>query len=151
MLVSYSVTLSIIAFALLFPRHFELISPTLTLICVLVFGIPHGALYHIMHYHLCQKSFNSSVLPHKSSHLRRSTRLSATNKPTDSNGFAYQAVFYASYLIIMLAWAIGWVVSPFMTLTLFLIVSAYHFGEVHIRIEFNRFLKLTKNSFFLLV
>ncbi len=64
-------------------------------------GIPHGATDHILY--LTSRKENNS-------------------EPSLSK-------FFFSYLIVMLMYAIAWYLFPLLSLILFLIISAYHFGQ----------------------
>ena len=63
---------------------------------IIAFGIPHGALDHILFF----KKRNTS-----------------------------QIKFYSIYLGLVLSFIILWIYFPLLSLTLFLIISAFHFGE----------------------
>ncbi len=62
-------------------------------------GIPHGAVDHLIHW----KSKNAS--------LKQKRR------------------FYFQYIGLIIVFAIAWIVSPTSALTIFLLISAFHFGQ----------------------
>ncbi|KAJ3349210.1 hypothetical protein HDU83_000686 [Entophlyctis luteolus] len=101
------------------------------LIITLVFGIPHGAIDHILYYQIFLESqmcsteeVSSSMAPSFSwEDLSRSKSVSKL-KTKLSVG-----LFYFNYFVLMMIWAASWAKAPLVTFWGFLVVSAYHFGE----------------------
>lgn len=90
----------------------------LFVIIMLITGIPHGATDHILY--IEKQSFS-----HKKVSLFR---------------------FILTYLIVMFAYAIAWYFFPVPSLILFLIISAYHFGQsqfVYLPLAENHIVKLS--------
>lgn len=115
-------------------------------ILILAFGLPHGALDHIL-YHLARKnkaelqaalSKTSTDTPSKgqrpdvaksvSSSRSRSAPM-ATPPNLKQPSTIHSPTFYLNYLGMMSCWGISWVLWPFTSFWSFLAVSAWHFGE----------------------
>jgi beta-carotene 15,15'-dioxygenase len=79
----------------------------LSLILIAVFGIPHGAIDHLL--------------------FMKNTKRSAL-------------FFYTFYLIFILSVVALWIITPTLSLILFLFVSSYHFGQS----QFERYPKLSR-------
>ena len=80
---------------------------------ILLFGIPHGAIDHIIFF----KKRNITQLK-----------------------------FYLIYLGLIIGFVLMWHIAPVLSLVLFLLISAFHFGES--QFEDIRFNKILKNSFY---
>jgi hypothetical protein len=102
-------------------------------ILLLAFGLPHGALDHIL-YHLALKKKSelqgstglrneliSSTFFSKSSHSRPDHCMQAS--------CIHSFTFYINYLGMMTCWGVSWVLWPLTSFWSFLAVSAWHFGE----------------------
>ncbi|MEQ8711598.1 MAG: Brp/Blh family beta-carotene 15,15'-dioxygenase, partial [Cyclobacteriaceae bacterium] len=77
-------------------------------------GIPHGATDHTLY---------GYILPHQSSKERNIT-------------------FFGYYLVVMAVYTGLWFLSPFLSFVVFLLMSAYHFGETQLAyLGNNRFSK----------
>lgn len=68
---------------------------------VLILGIPHGAVDHLIFLHVSVKTFG------------RTTAMR----------------FFSMYLIVVLAYALLWAFFPLLSLLSFMLISAYHFGQ----------------------
>jgi len=80
--------------------NISIIQPFFCLLLILVVGISHGSLDHI-----------------KGKKLLKILRLSNIS------------IFYFTYLLLALSITIFWILSPALTLVVFLIVASYHFGK----------------------
>ena len=78
-------------------------STLLFLIIMLTIGIPHGSVDHIVAF----------VNP-------------------KARRFKSKFIFYLVYLSLIIANTILWIISPFIGLALFLVISCYHFGETQV-------------------
>jgi Brp/Blh family beta-carotene 15,15'-monooxygenase len=96
-----STSLILIGIALLLPEFLDQLTLPVLLLSVFIIGIPHGAIDHIM----------------------------ATELYGLKNSLKDHLLFYASYLFIMLLIAILWIYAPVAGMTLFLLISIYHFGQ----------------------
>lgn len=94
----------LILIALFWSSAAETLAPWAVVISVLVLGIPHGAIDHIM----AAEIFN----------------LKKTLKD--------HLLFYSSYLLIMLFVGALWIFFPVVGMIFFLIISIYHFGQADI-------------------
>lgn len=100
-LVTAGTALAFILGAFLFPSALDAASIWIVVLSVLVIGIPHGAIDHIMAAELY--SLNQTLKDH--------------------------LLFYASYLIVMVIIGALWIILPEAGMALFLIISIYHFGQ----------------------
>jgi Brp/Blh family beta-carotene 15,15'-monooxygenase len=96
-----STSLILIGIALFLPEFLDQLTLPVLLLSVFIIGIPHGAIDHIM----------------------------ATELYGLKNSLKDHLLFYASYLFIMLLIAILWIYAPVAGMTLFLLISIYHFGQ----------------------
>lgn len=101
---------AVLAAAVIYPQFISSQAAIgLTVFLILLIGIPHGAIDHVL-YENCARN-----LPRKSGiHIAADHIL----------------YFYWNYLMIMAIWAAVWITIPEAALLSFLVVSAYHFGEV---------------------
>jgi beta-carotene 15,15'-dioxygenase len=104
------VTIGTILISYLYPSTMEKYSAYLMTISIVTFGIPHGALDHILYYEL---ETIRNELPEKKKY----------------GPFVHSLFFYINYLVIMLLWAACWDSHPDIAFWSFLLVSSYHFGE----------------------
>ncbi|KAL2915001.1 hypothetical protein HK105_205545 [Polyrhizophydium stewartii] len=131
MSVQIAATCAVIVLAAAAPAAlYDALKQPIMAVCVLCFGIPHGALDHIIFAHLWADS-QSSRPP-----LSESSAQPAPDAATGEHGDAstpehtlQAGIFFGTYFSIMCAWVIGWLFAPLATLAAFLAVSAYHFGE----------------------
>ena len=93
--------LPVMAVSLTAPGTAAVLAPWLVLFSVLVIGIPHGAIDHVM----------------------------ASELYGLDSGWRHQMLFYGGYLALMLIVALLWLISPVLGMMLFLGISMYHFGE----------------------
>ncbi|MEM8523821.1 MAG: Brp/Blh family beta-carotene 15,15'-dioxygenase [Bacteroidota bacterium] len=93
-------TVTLLTLYLIFQSHLESIQYTLCAIAILTFGIPHGAIDHILH-----QKFTKQENP------------SNTKK------------FIIWYVLCMLAYLAIWIFLPFKALLLFIALGVYHFGQ----------------------
>ncbi|KAI9340483.1 beta-carotene 15,15'-dioxygenase-domain-containing protein [Obelidium mucronatum] len=113
----------------------DYISTPFILTCLIVFGIPHGAIDHILYYQVYQETrpFTAgdaagSMSPERNyfesfgDNQGRHPELAISKKLRVS-------LFYFNYLTIMIFWMICWTGVPLVTFWTFLAVSAYHFWE----------------------
>lgn len=107
----YTATLLCLLINSFSPTLFSLLSLPLTLFSILILGIPHGALDHILYYNLLK--------------ARSRDQKSTDHVITPMHIFQ----FYSNYLIIMLLWASSWFLFPDIAFWAFLAVSCFHFGE----------------------
>jgi|AntRauTorcE11897_2_1112592.scaffolds.fasta_scaffold14542_2 Brp/Blh family beta-carotene 15,15'-monooxygenase len=87
--------------ALFFPSTIDSAALWIVVLSVVIIGIPHGAIDHIMAaelYHL-----NQTLKDH--------------------------LLFYASYLLVMIVLGALWILLPELGMALFLVISIYHFGQ----------------------
>ena len=105
---SFSTSLLLLLLSQFIQLHqFELI---LFFILVFGFGIPHGALDHII-------SFSKKTSSHSPSKIRK---------------------FYLKYFLLISVTVMGWFLFPKVTLLLFILFSAWHFGQsqlFHIKVQ----------------
>ncbi|MFO7799021.1 Brp/Blh family beta-carotene 15,15'-dioxygenase [Rhodohalobacter sp.] len=94
-------SLVLIGIALCLPDFLNQLTLPILLLSVFIIGIPHGAIDHIM----------------------------ATELYGLKNSLKDHLLFYASYLFIMLIIAVLWIYAPVAGMTLFLLISIYHFGQ----------------------
>jgi len=87
--------------ALFFPAVLNSAALWVVVLSVLVIGIPHGAIDHIMAAELYD--LNQTLKDH--------------------------LLFYASYLLVMIVIGVLWIFLPEAGMALFLIISIYHFGQ----------------------
>ena len=87
--------------ALFFPSATASAEIWIVVLSVLIIGIPHGAIDHIMAAELY--SLNQTLKDH--------------------------LLFYASYLLVMIIIGVLWIFLPEAGMALFLIISIYHFGQ----------------------
>ncbi|KAJ3236643.1 hypothetical protein HDU81_010607 [Chytriomyces hyalinus] len=114
----------------------KFIAPPLILICLILFGIPHGAIDHLMYYQIYSELRPFSMEQTVKSMSPQTTYFDAfsnsdTGRPR-SDLLATRLrtrLFYFNYLSIMVFWAFAWMRVPILTFWVFLCVSAYHFGE----------------------
>jgi Brp/Blh family beta-carotene 15,15'-monooxygenase len=100
-LITAFTSLGFILAALLFPSGLESAALWIVVLSVLVIGIPHGAIDHIMAAELY--SLNQTLKDH--------------------------LLFYASYLLVMIIIGALWIFLPEAGMALFLAISIYHFGQ----------------------
>lgn len=100
-LITAFTSLVFILAALLFPSGLESAALWIVVLSVLVIGIPHGAIDHIMAAELY--SLNQTLKDH--------------------------LLFYASYLLVMIVIGALWIFLPEAGMALFLAISIYHFGQ----------------------
>lgn len=93
--------LPVMAVGMVAPGAAATMAPWLVLFSVLVIGIPHGAIDHVM----------------------------ASELYGLESGWRHQLLFYGGYLALMLVVALLWLISPVLGMALFLVISIYHFGE----------------------
>ncbi len=98
------------------PSFFES-SLALPLLLTILIGlvIPHGALDHIAFYQLYSQRYSMTAIQKTEPRL------------------AYwipRVIFYVHYLAIMALWGLFWRTLMPVTFVIFLVLSAYHFGEV---------------------
>lgn len=106
-------TLGVIATSIMLPEFFERNSIKLMVFCIVILGIPHGALDHILYYALATQ------------------RKSLPDEKWKRAGAWIPALFfYVNYITIMMLWAALWDYKPNIAFWSFLGVSSYHFGEV---------------------
>lgn len=100
---TYQITAGLTALALniLFPDVIYEIRFWVLGLVILVIGMPHGALDHIIAF----KAFDQP------------------------KNLKNQAIFYGSYLGIMLLYGIFWILFPFTGFMIFLLMTLYHFGQ----------------------
>jgi len=94
-------SLILMGIALFLPDLLNQLTLPILLLSVFIIGIPHGAIDHIM----------------------------ATELYGLKNSLKDHLLFYASYLFIMLLIAVLWIYAPIAGMTLFLLISIYHFGQ----------------------
>lgn len=94
-------SLVLIGIALFIPDFLDQLTLPILLLSVFIIGIPHGAIDHIM----------------------------ATELYGLKNSLKDHLLFYASYLFIMLIIAVLWIYTPVAGMSLFLLISIYHFGQ----------------------
>ncbi|KAI8842311.1 beta-carotene 15,15'-dioxygenase-domain-containing protein [Chytriomyces cf. hyalinus JEL632] len=136
--VSVATTLFLIVLTNLLPSEVtdKLVAPPLILICLILFGIPHGAIDHLMYYQIYSELRPFSMEQTVKSMSPQTTYFDAfsnsdTGRPR-SDLLATRLrtrLFYFNYLSIMVFWAFAWMRVPILTFWVFLCVSAYHFGE----------------------
>lgn len=95
------IVLPAMAMSLAAPEAAASLAPWLVLFSVLIIGIPHGAIDHVM----------------------------ASELYGLGSGWRGQLLFYGGYLALMLVVALLWFFSPILGMMLFLGISMYHFGE----------------------
>lgn len=83
------------------PDLLNSIETALLITVVLILGIPHGAVDHLIFLHVSGKTFD------------RATALR----------------FFSVYLIVVLAYALLWTFFPLLSLLSFILISVYHFGQ----------------------
>lgn len=93
--------LTFILGALYFPAAMESAALWIVVLSVLIIGIPHGAIDHIMAAELY--NLNQTLKDH--------------------------LLFYASYLLVMILIGALWIFLPEIGMAFFLIISIYHFGQ----------------------
>ena len=93
----------ILAFSIIFFGLESSYSILLFLVVMLSIGIPHGSVDHIIAF----------INP-------------------DARKFDNKLIFYVVYLSLIVFNIILWVISPFLGLLVFLIISCYHFGETQV-------------------
>lgn len=93
-------TLSLLLVYLLFKEHLSSYQNVICVFAILLFGIPHGAIDHILH-----RKFSKSK-----------------NHPTDRK-------FITWYVLCMLAYFVVWIFFPFRAFLLFIAMALYHFGQ----------------------
>ena len=114
--ISTVLTLFIISIAYFEPLLFtDYLAIPITIVLITFLGIPHGAIDHIIYYQICRQN--------------PSSRVHTQDLPGRSE-IGWRLGFYWNYLLIMAVWAISWLFFPSCTLFVFLVISAYHFGEV---------------------
>lgn len=127
-----STTLAIL-FLSFFPTIFEFLKPFITLFCILVLGIPHGALDHILYYKLASGAIpdsNGSQDSEAFHHFGKDGENPSTELPITKSEQSKIITFYGNYLAIMGLWAGCWAMFPDLAFWGFLTLSCYHFGEV---------------------
>lgn len=97
----FALALVAILLSVTFPAILNIIAPVILFLSVVILGIPHGAIDHIV----ASKVYG----------------LASTIKDT--------LLFYGSYLLVMLIVGILWILFPLGGLIFFLIISIYHFGQ----------------------
>ncbi|HKL16177.1 MAG TPA: Brp/Blh family beta-carotene 15,15'-dioxygenase [Balneolaceae bacterium] len=100
-LITAGTALTFILGALFFPSFIKSAEIWVVVLSVLIIGIPHGAIDHIMAAELF--SLNQTLKDH--------------------------LIFYSSYLLIMFIIGALWIFLPEAGMALFLIISIYHFGQ----------------------
>ncbi|TPX76183.1 hypothetical protein CcCBS67573_g02529 [Chytriomyces confervae] len=153
--VSVAVTLVLIVLTNLLPSEVtdKLVAPPLILICLILFGIPHGAIDHLMYYQIYSELRPFSMEQTVKSMSPQTTYFEAfsnsdTGRPR-SDLLATRLrtrLFYFNYLSIMVFWAFAWMRVPILTFWVFLCVSAYHFGEVRLFLDEASAVSLTFTS-----
>lgn len=95
------VTVTFIVFSLLFPGMITSSEIWIAIPLLLLVGIPHGATDHLIFLQLQKSFFGGKQLEQ----------------------------FYLNYLLLMAAYSVIWWLFPILALTIFLVLSIYHFGQ----------------------
>jgi hypothetical protein len=138
-------TLSVIAISRNFQAFFDTyLSTPIILFCVICFGIPHGALDHLLFYQLIKHRVNIDTSRQLAQNVNSQcggsglvSALSASSPPRSAQynqevtkRVILKLMFYMNYLSIMIAWGLMWAVAPVLCFWAFMAISAFHFGEV---------------------
>ncbi len=100
-IVALVATILVIGINLISPEALDILAPLLLFLSVVVLGIPHGAIDHIIAARIY--GLQESVTGH--------------------------LLFYSSYLFVMLLVGLLWLFYPLFGMIFFLIISIYHFGQ----------------------
>lgn len=93
----------------------------LFIICVLVIGLPHGALDHLIYLH--------SLLPSESGITHNAFDVFVQQRWKDSKFWKH---FLGIYIGVILAYSVLWMVFPYLSMAIFLALSAFHFGQAQL-------------------
>ncbi|MEN0048380.1 MAG: Brp/Blh family beta-carotene 15,15'-dioxygenase [Bacteroidota bacterium] len=93
-------TLFLLAIYLIFQSYLESVQYIICAIAILTFGIPHGAIDHVLH-----------------------QKFTKQKKPSNTKQFI------TWYVLCMLAYLAIWILVPFKALLLFIALGVYHFGQ----------------------
>ncbi|ORY45646.1 hypothetical protein BCR33DRAFT_716293 [Rhizoclosmatium globosum] len=108
------------------------IEPPFILMCLIVFGLPHGAIDHILYYQVYKEARPMTALEVAGSMSPEATFFESFGNEKNSLSISRRlkiGLFYFNYFAIMTGWMIGWVEFPLVSFWAFLATSAYHFGE----------------------
>ena len=129
-------TIAAVSFAYYLPDHQQYLLIFLCAFLILGFGLPHGALDHVLfkaaYRNLSKQGVNKDITAQ--SNTETSPVVIKTYFNVGAEGtIEPSVVFYCNYLFMMSAWAFSWYHYPFTSFWAFIGVSCWHFGEVNRR------------------